>query len=217
MGRDDWPRACSLRLLLERMKDADHIRRAIAGNASRRLHGFLIWRRREPALAKNAAGTASSVSRRLQNASRNPVDSSGFEWTPVTGAKGGKSQRGNHIASEVMRRQDVAESRNFVFDSRRLHHLTHAAALLSGSALFRLPTVSPSERPAALVEQPDGPSSRECDSKYRWALTRRISGRSGSRCSRRWLRSRRKVSASIASEVQTAPCSTSVRDRTEAG
>jgi len=29
-----------------------------------------------------------------------------------------KSQRGNHIASEVMRRQRVAESRNFVFPGR---------------------------------------------------------------------------------------------------
>jgi hypothetical protein len=52
---------------------------------------------------KKRRESASSVSRRLQNTSRNSVDLSGSEWTPVDASERRKSQRGNNTASEVRR------------------------------------------------------------------------------------------------------------------
>src|SRR6185503_2409838 len=90
-------------------------------------------------LVQNGGGTrfpieaAGTGARRLHNASRNSVDLSGPEWTPVEGSEGPKSQRGNHIASEVMRRQSVAESLDFEFDSRRLLTEKSRVAMAVGS------------------------------------------------------------------------------------
>jgi hypothetical protein len=64
------------------------------------------------------------VSRRLQNASKNRVESGGFPRTSVETASSGKRRPLNELAPEVARHQSVARTRYFEFDSRRLQTLT---------------------------------------------------------------------------------------------
>src|SRR5262249_1064801 len=64
------------------------------------------------------------VSRRLRYFSRNQVENRGLVGTSVEATTGGKYRRVNEFAPGVACHQEISNSANFRFDSRRLHHLT---------------------------------------------------------------------------------------------
>src|SRR5204863_1158148 len=105
------------------------------------------WRRREPALAKKAAGTASSAS---PAASRMSPEKGRFARIGVDVSGDDERQRlpsCQQIGPEVARRQLVEKRTNLPFDSRRLHHSTRSLRSLARGRPRMLPAPASSYFP----------------------------------------------------------------------
>jgi hypothetical protein len=83
------------------------------------------------------------MSRRLQNASMNQVESGGLSQTPVETTSNGERQQLKGLAPEVAQHQNLREIAPLEFNSRRLHHSRYARVVFVVGRLVQSAALPP--------------------------------------------------------------------------